>query len=205
MLNVGEAAPDFTVEAGSSFHDWRAGRWALLVSVKALSPTCTVEFVELARLAAAFKADGIALATILCDSAPDIDSWLDHMAADFGVHPSWPIIRDGDLSVSSTYGLLDRAGTGLQRASILVDPQGQIAALSVYPITNGRNFAEMLRVAQAARLTATARVATPSAWTADKGRVMLPPSLPQAEAELLYPQGVQVLRPYLRFVDVRAA
>lgn len=202
MLNLGETAADFPLEAGQGFHDWRAGRWALLISAKALSPTCTTEFAELAKLAEAFTGHGIALVAILCDSAPDIARWLDDMATDFGIHPSWPIIGDDDLSIASLYGLVDRAGTGLQRAAILIDPQGQIAALTVYPVTNGRNFGEMLRIAQAAQLTASARVATPPDWTMEHGRVMLPPSLKQADAEALYPQGVEALRPYLRFVDL---
>ncbi len=202
MLNLGENAPDFAMGEGKSFHEWRAGRWTLLISAKALSPTCTVEFAELARLAGEFSSEDIGLVTLLCDPAQAVTNWLGDLADDFAIHPSWPIISDSDLSIAATYGLVDSSGTGLQRASILIDPQGKIAALSAYPITNGRNFSEMLRIALAARLTATDRVATPPEWTLKNGRVMLPPSLPQSEAEKLYSQGVDIVRPYLRFVDL---
>lgn len=204
MIDLGAPAPDFTLPDGVSFDDWRAGRWALLVAAKALSPTCSTEFAELARLLPAFEARGVAVAALLCDPAQEIADWLDDLAAMDGLTPVWPLIADAALAVAKAYGIVDQAGTGLQRALILVAPNGSIALTLAYPVTNGRNFTEMLRAIDAAQLTASARVATPADWTPG-APVMLPPSLSQADADLRYPQGVDVRRRYLRYVTLSAS
>ncbi len=203
MIDLGAPAPDLAME-GATFHAWRNGRWALLVAAKAMSPTCSTEVAELVRLAPEFARRDVGVAMLLCDPVTEVARWFDDLSEIDGVAPFWPLMIDEKLETAAAYGLVDRAGTGVQRALILVAPDGSVALTQVYPVTNGRNFTEVLRAIDAAQLTASARVATPADW--EPGRpVMLPPSLSQADAEARYPQGVDVRRPYLRYVTLTAA
>ena len=66
-----------------------------------------------------------------------------------------------------------------------------------YPAPVGRNFDEILRAIDALQLSAKYKVATPADWTKGKETVILP-TIPDAEAQGLFPKGWKTLKPYLR-------
>ena len=68
-----------------------------------------------------------------------------------------------------------------------------------YPMATGRNFNEILRVIDAMQLTAKHKVATPVNWT-DGDDVIIVPTVSNEEAEGLFPNGWQTIKPYLRTV-----
>lgn len=204
-LTIGQRCPDF--EANTShgpmrLHAWMADRWTLVFAFKSQSPTCSTEFVAIDAQVKAFARHDIALLGVSLDSTDQIQSWLADLQEDFGCTSSFPWISDTDGAVASTLGLLDhtRDEPTLLRTAFVIAPDKRVSMTQTYPVTNARNFEELLRIARAAQVTAAHRVATGSTWR-DGDAVMLPPSLEQREAEARYPSGVKVIRSYLRLID----
>lgn len=71
--------------------------------------------------------------------------------------------------------------------------------MMTYPMTTGRNFNEILRVIDSMQLTAKHKVATPVNWKQGDD-VIIVPSVSNEEAQRIYPQGWETVKPYLRKV-----
>src|SRR3954469_9713112 len=85
------------------------------------------------------------------------------------------MIGDTDLSISKLYGMLPASTSGTSegrtpadnqtvRNVFVIGPAKKINLLLVYPMTTGRNFAEVLGVIDSLQLTPKQRVATPVDW-----------------------------------------
>ncbi|MYD84737.1 MAG: peroxiredoxin, partial [Acidobacteria bacterium] len=72
-------------------------------------------------------------------------------------------------------------------------------ATLTYPMSTGRNFAEILRLLDSCQLTATKKVATPANWNQGEDVIILP-AVSDAEAREKYPDGWQAPLPYIRIV-----
>jgi alkyl hydroperoxide reductase subunit AhpC len=70
-----------------------------------------------------------------------------------------------------------------------------------YPASTGRNFDEILRVVDSLQTTDNQKLATPADWKVGDPAVILP-SVKEEEAQKLFPQGYQTVKPYLRLVNV---
>ena len=70
-----------------------------------------------------------------------------------------------------------------------------------YPMNVGRNFDEILRVIDALQLADAKRIATYADWIPG-GKVIIPPSISDTQAEDIFPQGWDEIRPYLRLTSV---
>ena len=68
-----------------------------------------------------------------------------------------------------------------------------------YPMSTGRNFAELLRVIDSLQLTARHKVATPADWQKGDDVIILS-SVSDDEATGLFPEGWDRVKPYLRKV-----
>jgi thioredoxin-dependent peroxiredoxin len=68
----------------------------------------------------------------------------------------------------------------------------------VYPMSTGRNFAEVLRALDSIQLTAAHGVSTPVNWK-NGDDVVVPAAMPDEDVKKKFPKGLRVLRPYLRF------
>jgi len=71
-------------------------------------------------------------------------------------------------------------------------------------MTTGRNFDEVLRVIDSVQLTATHKVATPVNWRQGE-EVIIAGSVTNEQAHMLYPDGWNEPKPYLRIVPQPAA
>src|SRR3546814_9400972 len=87
--------------------------------------------------------------------------------------------------------------TAAVRSVFIIDPDKKIRLTMTYPMSVGRNFAEILRVIDALQTSDKFRIATPADWEVSKD-VIIPPSIKDDEAATLFPQGWTTLRPYLR-------
>ena len=66
-------------------------------------------------------------------------------------------------------------------------------------MTTGRNFDEILRVLDSMQLTVKHKVATPANWQAGDD-VIIVPSVSNEQAEEMFPEGWETVKPYLRVV-----
>ena len=75
----------------------------------------------------------------------------------------------------------------------------KIKATLTYPMSTGRNFAEILRLLDSCQLTANEQVATPANWEHGEDVIIVPAVSNEAAAEK-YPDGWDARLPYLRYV-----
>jgi alkyl hydroperoxide reductase subunit AhpC len=108
------------------------------------------------------------------------------------------MIADVDGKVSGLYGMIHAGLNDTQtvRATFVVDPEKKIQLILLYPMTTGRNFAEILRAIDALQLSAAHPVATPAQWTPGQD-VIISLRLDDDEAQQRYP-GFESVKPYLR-------
>ena len=85
------------------------------------------------------------------------------------------------------------------RNVFIIGPDKKIKLVLVYPMTTGRNFAEILRVIDSLQMTAKHRVATPADWKQGED-VIIAGSVSDDEAKTIYPAGWKAPKPYIRIV-----
>jgi alkyl hydroperoxide reductase subunit AhpC len=85
------------------------------------------------------------------------------------------------------------------RSVFVIDPKKKIRLTLTYPASTGRNFEELLRVIDSLQLTDRHKVATPANWRSGED-VIIVPSVSDADARTLFPDGFVTVKPYLRTV-----
>ena len=213
-LRINDIAPDFaasTTQGEIGFHEWLGNDWGVLFShPKDFTPVCTTELGALAGLEAAFARRGVKVIGLSVDPADDHARWLGDIEDVTGHRPAYPIIADTDLAVAKLYDMLPTAAgdssegrTAVDnqtvRAVFVIDPDKRIRLQLTYPMSTGRNFAELLRVIDSLQLTSGHKVATPADWQQGEDVIILP-SVSDDEAKTLFPDGWDVVKPYLRRV-----
>lgn len=179
-LHLGDEAPDFTAdttEGELSFHDWAGDSWVVLFSHPAdFTPVCTTELSEFARRADEFAKRGTKLIGLSVDSIHSHMAWLQNIKEKLGVEIPYPMIADLDTKVAQKYGMIhpEADSTVTVRAVFIINPERKIQALIYYPLTNGRNIDEIMRLLDSLQTSAKNGVATPCNWKPGD-RVIVPP------------------------------
>jgi len=213
-LQLGETAPDFeaeTTEGNIRFHDWIGDSWAVLFShPKDFTPVCTTELGYMAKIKPEFDRRDTKIIGLSVDPVGSHDKWADDIRETQGDAPNYPIVGDGDFTVSKLYGMLPASTSGdpslrtpadnqTVRNVFVIGPDKKIKLILVYPMTTGRNFDEVLRVIDSLQLTARHKVSTPVNWRQGED-VIIAGSVSDDEARRIYPDGWKAPRPYIRIV-----
>jgi alkyl hydroperoxide reductase subunit AhpC len=211
-LSIGSTAPDFTADTTQgkiNFHEWIGDGWAILFShPKAFTPVCTTELGYMAGLKDEFAKRNTKIIGLSVDTSDDNKRWLPDIEEVSGNKVDYPIIGDSDLNVAKLYNMLpaDESGTSEGRTAAnnatvrtvyIIGPDKKIRAMLLYPMSNGRNFDEILRLLDGIQLTETTGVATPVNWNPGD-KVIIPPSVSDEDAKAKYPGGWEAVKPYLR-------
>ena len=214
-LRINDTAPDFvadTTEGSISFHDWIGDGWALMFShPKDFTPVCTTELGAVAGLKDDFAARNCKIIGISVDGVSDHEGWKADIASATGNPVNYPLIGDPELKVVKAYDMLPAdtgdtaagrtaADNATARSVFIIGPDKKIKATLTYPMTTGRNFAEILRLLDSCQLTAAEQVATPANWNQGEKVIIVPAVSDEAAAEK-YPDGWESPLPYLRLVD----
>jgi len=174
-----DPAPDFiarTTMGDRKLSEYR-GNWLLFFSHPAdFTPVCASEFVAFAKAADHFRALGCELLALSVDSLFSHLGWIRSIQQQFGVEITFPIIEDPSMVIARAYGMIaPRApDSALVRAAFFIDGHGIIRAITWYPMTTGRNVAELLRLLAALQVTDAQGVSTPEGWQPGQD-VLLPP------------------------------
>ena len=213
-LKINSMCPDFeakTSEGDISFHDWLGDSWGVLFShPKDFTPVCTTELGVLAGMKDEFDKRNVKVIGLSVDGVEDHVKWLDDIKDVSGIRPTYPIIADEDLKVAKLFNMLEGdAGTSSMgrtavdnetvRTIFVVRPDKRIGLYLTYPMATGRNFHEILRAIDSMQLTANHKVATPANWQKGEDVVILP-AVKNEDAEKIYPDGWETVKPYLRKV-----
>ncbi|KAL4000278.1 nucleobindin [Sarotherodon galilaeus] len=218
-LLLGDEIPNFeadTTIGRIKFHDFLGNSWGILFShPRDFTPVCTTELARAAKISNEFKKRGVKMIALSIDSVADHNSWSkDVMAVSKKADTDlpFPIIADDKRELSVQLGMLDpdekdKDGMPLTaRCVFVIGPDKKLKLSILYPATTGRNFDELLRVIDSLQLTAQKKVATPVDWKPGD-KVMVIPSLSDAEAASLFPNGVTTEevpsgKKYLRYTQI---
>jgi alkyl hydroperoxide reductase subunit AhpC len=206
-LQLGQTAPDFEQDSTVGrirFHDWLGSSWGLFFShPKNFTPVCTTELGEVARLKPEWDKRNVKPIGLSVDSVEAHGRWDKDIEQTQGQTLNFPMLADPDRRVAELYGMIHpQSDPNLTvRAVFVIDPAKKIRLMLTYPPSTGRNFAEVLRAIDSLQLTDREKVATPVNW--EKGEpVIIAPSVSDADAKALFPQGWKALKPYLRVVQL---
>lgn len=206
-LHIGDIAPDFTSETQHvpiGFHEWAGDSWVFFFSHPAdFTPVCTTEMGRTAQLASDFAARNVKPLGLSTDTAEEHLRWIEDVNDTQHTNLQFPILADADLSIARLYDMIhpEQSETAAVRSVFIIDPNKKIRLTMTYPMSVGRNFAEILRVIDALQTSDKFRIATPADWEPGKD-VIIPPSIKGEEAAKLFPQGWTEHRPYLRTTNV---
>ena len=213
-LRINDQAPNFQVETtqGSiDFHEWIGDSWAVLFShPKDFTPVCTTELGYMASIQPEFEQRNTKIIGLSIDPLDDHEKWLKDVEEVSGAKIQYPVIADTELAVAKLYNMFPADETGSAegrtamtnatvRSVFVIGPDKNIKLMLTYPMTTGRNFDEILRVIDSMQLTAKHKVATPVNWKQGED-VIIVPAVSNEEAEKIYPEGWDTVKPYLRKV-----
>ena len=119
--------------------------------------------------------------------------------------PGFPIIADKGLEVSKAFDMLPAeahlpdkptpADSQTVRSVFIIGPDKQLKLSMTYPMSVGRNFAEILRALDGLQMSAKG-VATPANWVPGED-VIIPVPVSNEEAKVKFGEFETIL-PYLR-------
>lgn len=211
-VRINDIAPDFTADSTAGtirFHEWLDGGYAIIFShPRDFTPVCTTEFGAVARLAPEWAKRNTKVIGVSVDSVEDHQKWKRDIEAFAGKPADFPIIDDTSLTVSKAYDMLPAefylpeagrtpANSATVRSVYIIGPDKKVRLTMTYPMSVGRNFAEILRALDAVQATDGAPVATPADWVPGQD-VIVATSLNDAQATEKF-GDLDIRLPYLRF------
>ena len=150
--------------------------WAILFShPKDFTPVCTTEFGAVAQLASEWEALNTKVIGLSVDGVDEHKDWKKDIESVANAKASFPIIADNDLAVSKQFDMLPAdaylpdgrtaADSASVRSVFIISPDKKLQLSMTYPMSVGRNFAEILRSLKALQKTYGQPLATPANWT----------------------------------------
>ncbi len=209
-LRINDTAPDFTAlttHGELGFHDWLGDGWGVLFShPKDFTPVCTTEFGAVAQLADEWAKRGTKVIGLSVDGVEEHVKWKSDIEGYAGAKAGFPIIADKDLAVSKAFDMLPAeaylpdgrtaADSASVRSVFIISPDKKVQLIMTYPMSVGRNFAEVLRALDALQATWNTPIATGANWTAGQD-VIVALTLTDEQAREKFGE-IDVKLPYLR-------
>ena len=210
-LRINDTVPNFDAESDQgmiNFLDWIGDDWAILFShPKDFTPVCTTEFGAVSQLAQEWASRKTKVIGVSVDSANDHKKWKGDIESFADAKASFPIIADEELVVSKLFDMLPAeaympdgrtpADSATVRSVFIIGPDKKLKLSMTYPMTVGRNFAEVLRALDALQTTAANGVATPANWQPGED-VIIPPTVSDEDAKTKF-GSFNAVFPYLRY------
>jgi len=213
-LRINDTIPNLTVETDRgrfALHDFVGDAWAILFShPKDFTPVCTTEFGVVAQLADDWATRGVKVIGVSVDNVEDHKKWKADIEAVGGAPAGFPIIADDGLEVSKAFDMLPAeaylpegrtpADSQTVRSVFIIGPDKKLKLSMTYPMTVGRNFAEVLRAVDALQTSERENVATPANWVPGQD-VVVPVAVSDDDARAKY-GTIETKLPYLRMAKL---
>ena len=184
---IGEKAPSFkakTTQGEIDFPKCFEGKWVVFFSHPAdFTPVCTTEFMTFASMQPEFEKRNCKLLGLSIDSIYAHIAWLRTIKEKIqykdmkGIEVNFPVIEDLKMDVSKAFGMLQPGASSTQavRAVFIIDPKSIVRAILYYPLSNGRNMDEVMRLLVAMQTSDEHGIATPANWKPGDDVIVPPP------------------------------
>ncbi|MDP2494713.1 peroxiredoxin [Shimia thalassica] len=210
-LRINDIVPNFTAETDQgtiTFHDWIGDSWAILFShPKDFTPVCTTEFGAVAQLADEWEKRNTKVIGLSVDGVDEHVEWKGDIEGFAGAKAGFPIIADSSLAVSKEFDMLPAeaylpdgrtaADSASVRSVFIISPDKKVQLIMTYPMSVGRNFAEVLRALDGLQATYGVPIATPANWVAGQDVIVAMTLNDEAAKEKFGEFDAKL--PYLRF------
>lgn len=209
-LRINDVVPNLSLETDQGnfmLHDFIGENWTILFShPKDFTPVCTTEFGAVAKLSDEWTKRGTKVIGLSVDGVEEHEKWKSDIEKFSGAKASFPIIADKSLEVSKALDMLPAnaylpdgrtaADSASVRVVFIFSPDKKMQLSMTYPMTIGRNFAEVLRALDALQATWGKPIATPANWTQGED-VIVALSLNDEQAKAKF-GNIDIKLPYLR-------
>lgn len=209
-IRINEVMPNLELETDQGtfmLHDWIGDSWAILFShPKDFTPVCTTEFGAVAQLADEWAKRNTKVIGLSVDGVEEHKEWKADIEQYAQAPATFPIIADESLAVSKALDMLPAnaylpdgrtaADSASVRVVFIISPDKKLQLSMSYPMSVGRNFAEVLRALDALQATYGVPIATPANWVQGQD-VIVALSLDDAAAKEKFGE-IDIKLPYLR-------
>ncbi len=186
---IGQEAPAFVAETTMgkiNFPEDKKGKWVVLFSHPAdFTPVCTTEFLGFQDLKEEFDKINTDLIGYSVDGIHSHIEWVRNIKKNFNVDIEFPIAAGPEIA--HKYGMIHAVdSTVTVRSVFVINSEGIISAIVYYPLSNGRDVKEILRLVKALQKTYNDKVATPESWPKNarlEDDVIIPPAMSLGDAE----------------------
>ena len=168
-VRIGQTAPDFeaiTTMGKISLSDYR-GRWLVFFSHPGdFTPVCTTEFIAFTKAYHYFQNINADLLGLSIDSNSSHLAWIYDIYCRTGIKIPFPIVADRSGEIARKYGMISSSvsTTETVRNVYIIDPEGRIRLILIYPLNVGRFIPEILRAIEALQVADCDNGATPANW-----------------------------------------
>ena len=170
------------------------------------TPVCTTEFGAVAQLADEWAKRNTKVIGVSVDGVEAHKKWKGDIEKFASAKAGFPIISDEGLAVSKLFDMLPAEAylpdgrtandTATVRSVFIIGPDKKLKLSMTYPMSVGRNFAEVLRALDALQLTFNVPLATPANWAVGQDVIVaLSLNDDQAREKL---GSIDIKLPYLR-------
>ena len=209
-LRINDVVPnlDLVTDQGNfSLHDFIGDQWTILFShPKDFTPVCTTEFGAVSQLASEWTSRSTKVIGLSVDGVEEHKQWKKDIEQYSGASADFPIIADESLEVSKALDMLPAdaylpdgrtaADSASVRVVFIFSPDKKLQLAMTYPMSVGRNFAEVVRALDALQASFGEPIAMPANWVPGDD-VIVALSLNDEEAKAKFGE-VDIQLPYLR-------
>ena len=130
------------------------------------TPVCTTEMIAFTNAHPYFKKYNTDLLGLSIDSNSSHLAWVYDIYCRTGIRISFPIIADRNGEIARKYGMISNniSNTETVRNVFIIDPNGIIRVILVYPMNVGRFIPEILRIVQALQTADNNNASTAANW-----------------------------------------
>ncbi|QLQ80754.1 hypothetical protein HG537_0E01090 [Torulaspora globosa] len=212
QVYLGSRAPNFTADSSQGqldFYDYIGDSWCLFFSHPGdFTPVCTTEIGAFAALHEEFKLRNCKLLGLSTNSRETHIRWIKDIHQITGFNVQFPIVCDDDRKICTTFGMIDLRNFDAQgrpqpiRSAYLIDNRKEVRLVHAYPLSTGRNTAEILRCLDSLQCfdKHDKKILTPVNWVPGDD-VVVSPDLSPASARTVFPHH-RCVRSYLRLTPL---
>ena len=179
-VKIGQKAPDFsglTTYGDICLNDYK-GKWLVFFSHPGdFTPVCTTEMIAFAHANKYFEQINTCLLGLSVDSNSSHLAWMHDIYNKTGIILPFPILSDRNGSIARKYGMIsnDISNTETVRNVYIIDDQGIIRVILIYPLNIGRFIPEILRTVKALQISQCNKLSTPANWMPGQPLIMSNP------------------------------